>query len=98
MPKYARSGNPGGPLFDLIAFLGVLALGAILVALGHVTAGSLAAVCAALAGLYTAWKRSRTSERGSDPATQPDAKPEHGLPAQDAELTEPSEPTDPLGY
>lgn len=64
MPKYPRSGDPG-LLFDLIAFLGVLALGGILVALGRVTAGSLAAVCATLAGLYAAWKHSRTAVSGS---------------------------------
>jgi hypothetical protein len=53
-----QPGNPG-PWADLIAFLGVLALGAVLMVLGHVTAGSLATICAALGGLYAVWKRYR---------------------------------------
>lgn len=47
------------PWADLIAFLGVLALGGVLMALGHITAGSLATSCAALGGLYAVWKHLR---------------------------------------
>jgi hypothetical protein len=47
------------PWIDLIAFLGVLCLGGVLIALGHIPAGSLATICAALGGLYAIWRRSR---------------------------------------
>jgi hypothetical protein len=47
------------PWTDLIAFLGVLCLGGVLIALGHIPAGSLATICAALGGLYAIWRRSR---------------------------------------
>jgi hypothetical protein len=63
LPELPDTGNPvppsrnSGPWADLSAFLGVLALGGILIAFGHVTAGSLATICAALGGLYTVWKR-----------------------------------------
>ena len=46
----------------LIAFLAVLALGGMLIVLGHVTAGSLTAACVALGGLYAVWQRLRTSD------------------------------------
>jgi len=61
-PQVPQPGNlsprPGNsnPWVNLIAFLGVLALGGVLIVLGHITAGSLAATCAALGGLYAAWK------------------------------------------
>lgn len=48
------------PWIDLIAFLGVLCLGCVLIALGHIPAGSLATTCAALGGLYAIWRRSRS--------------------------------------
>jgi hypothetical protein len=58
--------SPGASQWiDLIAFLGVLALGVVLVAFGHTTAGSLAVVCGALAGLFSVFRRSRIS--GSSP-------------------------------
>jgi hypothetical protein len=41
---------------DLFAFLGVLALGGALLVFGHVTAASLATICAALGGLYAVWR------------------------------------------
>jgi hypothetical protein len=44
---------------DFIVFLMVLATGAVLVVLGHVTAGELTSVCAALVALYGSWKRFR---------------------------------------
>lgn len=44
---------------DLIVFLAVLATGTVLIVLGHVTAGGLASVCAALIALYGAWRRFR---------------------------------------
>jgi hypothetical protein len=65
VPQVPDSRNPApgpgnsSPWVDLIAFLGVLCLGGILIALGHSTAGSLATVCAALGGLYAMWKRLR---------------------------------------
>jgi len=42
---------------DLIAFLAVLATGVLLITFGHLTVGSLTTVCAALVGLYAAWRR-----------------------------------------
>ncbi len=42
---------------DLIAFLAVLATGIMLITLGHLTAGGVTTVCAALVGLYAAWRR-----------------------------------------
>jgi 4-hydroxybenzoate polyprenyltransferase len=67
-PQPPRSSDPAIPtrnssrLIDLIAFLAVLALGGVLMALGHITAGSLATVCAALGGLYGVWKRLRSNQ------------------------------------
>jgi hypothetical protein len=46
-----------GPGYDLIAFLAILVLGGVLIALGHTTAASVATVCAALAALFAAWIR-----------------------------------------
>lgn len=66
IPQLPHSGNPAphpgnsNPWADLIAFLGVLALGGILIAFGHTTAGSVATVCAALGGLYAIWKHVRS--------------------------------------
>jgi len=47
-------------LFDLIAFLGVLTLGGVLIAIGRTTAGSLATICAALGALYAVWQKFRS--------------------------------------
>jgi hypothetical protein len=75
----ARLPHPSdhGQWIDLIAFLSVLALGGILMAFGHATAGSLASVCAALGGLYTVWTRrrrpgssSKTNDTGKKPGSQ----------------------------
>ncbi len=44
---------------DLIAFLAVLATGAALILIGHVTAGGLTSASTALVALYGAWKRTR---------------------------------------
>ena len=60
---------------DLIAFLGVLSLGGILATAAGMTAASLATTCAALSGLYTAFKRFRiagNSSHASDPSSQSD--------------------------
>jgi hypothetical protein len=68
VPQLPHSGNPtphpsnSNPWIDLIAFLGVLALGGVLIAFGRTTAGSLATICAALGGLYAVWKRLRFSK------------------------------------
>ena len=62
LPHLSRSDNPtphsgnSSPWADLAAFLGVLTLGAILIVLGHVTTGSLVTTCAALGGLYAAFR------------------------------------------
>ena len=71
VPQLPHSRNPaprsGGSSawVDLIAFLGVLTLGGVLMALGHTTAGSLATICAALSGLYAIWKRPHFPDRSS---------------------------------
>lgn len=44
---------------DLIAFLAVLVTGLLLIILGHMTSGGLTTVCAALVGLYAAWRHFR---------------------------------------
>lgn len=56
--KNQNLGNPA-PWADLMAFLGVLALGGILIATAGMTAASLATTCVALAGLYAAFKNFR---------------------------------------
>jgi hypothetical protein len=48
------------PWLDVIAFLGVLATGCILIIFGHLTAGSLATACGVLIGLFAAWRNLRT--------------------------------------
>ena len=45
---------------DLIAFLAVLMTGLLLVLLGHMTVEELGATCAALVGLYAAFKGLRS--------------------------------------
>lgn len=44
---------------DLIAFLAVMVAGVLLIIFGHLTAGSLTTVCAALVGVYGAWRHWR---------------------------------------
>jgi hypothetical protein len=41
---------------DLIAFVAVLVTGVVLIVLGHLTTGGLTTVCAALVGVYGAWR------------------------------------------
>jgi hypothetical protein len=71
VPQLPDTGNPvrpprnPGPWADLIAFLSVLALGGVLMALGRITAGSLATICAALGGLYAVWKHLRSPDEPS---------------------------------
>jgi hypothetical protein len=47
---------------DLAAFVAVLATGVLLIVFGHLTAGALATVCAALAGVYGAWTHFRQNK------------------------------------
>jgi Flp pilus assembly protein TadB len=47
---------------DLIAFLGVLALGGVLMTVVPATVVSIATACVALGGLYRLWKRSHASD------------------------------------
>jgi hypothetical protein len=44
---------------DLIAFVAVLATGILLIVFGHLTAGGLTTACAALVGVYGAWRHFR---------------------------------------
>jgi len=77
-PSSGPASGGSGPWVDLIAFIGVLALGGILIAFGHVTAGSLAAACAALGGLYAVWQRFGPPggpPPGGDPPAQPNQHP-----------------------
>lgn len=88
VPQLRASGNPPPSLrsskawIDLIAFLGVLALGGVLIAFGHVTAGSLATICAALGGLFAVWQRLRPpddpsiSKRSAPPDEMPGGPPD----------------------
>jgi hypothetical protein len=64
-PRSTTRHRNASPWADLIAFVSVLALGAVLMILGHITAGSLATICAALGGLYAVWKRLRSSDASS---------------------------------
>jgi hypothetical protein len=52
-------GNAPRDWADLIAFVAVLVTGIVLIIFGHVTAGGLTTACAALAGVYAAWRRFR---------------------------------------
>lgn len=71
VPQLSRFSDPdnrsrnSNRWIDLIAFLAVLALGGVLIALGSTTAGSLATICAALGGLYAVWKRFSSSGKAS---------------------------------
>lgn len=75
LPKLPHSSNQG-QWIDLIAFLSVLLLGASLMAFGHMTAGSLATVCAALAGLYAVFKPKRDSGGTPGSGEADDGKPD----------------------
>lgn len=81
VPQLRVGGNPpprgSRAWIDLIAFLAVLALGGILIAFGHVTAGSLATICAALGGLFAVWQRLRPpgDPSGGEPSAPPDERP-----------------------
>jgi hypothetical protein len=44
---------------DLIAFVSVLATGTLLIIIGHLTAAGVTSVCAAIIGLYGAWRHFR---------------------------------------
>jgi hypothetical protein len=44
---------------DLAAFVAVLVTGVLLIVFGHLAAGSLATVCAALGGVYGVWTHFR---------------------------------------
>lgn len=44
---------------DVVAFVAILCLGGVLIAFGYATAGSLAAICAAL---FAAWKQLSSSK------------------------------------
>jgi hypothetical protein len=86
VPQLPHSRNPaprsGGssPWVDLIAFLGVLTLGGVLMALGRTTAGSLATICAALGGLYAIWKRPNFPDRSSSTDATGNSEPEEPPP------------------
>jgi hypothetical protein len=67
-----NSGGPVGPAPDpgpwsnwpdLLAFVAVLTAGVLLVLAGHVTVGGLTTACAALGGLFAAWRGLRRPPR-----------------------------------
>ena len=47
---------------NLAAFIAVLTAGVLLIVLAHLTTSGLTTVCAALAGLYGAWRHFRRDE------------------------------------
>lgn len=53
--------SPAGPPLwaDLIAFVAVLTACILLIVLGHLTATGVTSVCAAVVGLYGAWRHFR---------------------------------------
>lgn len=55
--------GPRGSWPDLLAFVAVLTTGLLLVLLGHVPTSELTAICAALGGLYAAWRGFRKPPR-----------------------------------
>ncbi|GGX98308.1 hypothetical protein [Streptomyces anandii] len=62
MTRGPKSGRTA--LGDLVAFLGVLCAGVVLICVGHVSPQALAGVCVALGSLYAAWvHRSRQQGR-----------------------------------
>lgn len=72
LPHLPPSSNPN-PWADAIVFLGILALGGVLIALGSATASSLGAVCAALGGLWAVYKWPRPPH-GSSGTDDPKSK------------------------
>jgi hypothetical protein len=58
MPNIPR--NDLGGWRDLVAFLAILTTGILLITLGHLTSSALTTVCAALAGVYVAWRHRRS--------------------------------------
>ena len=54
--EQSPSGNRGG-VIDLVAFVAVLVVGWILIAVSHVGAATLAAYSTTVAGLYVSWHR-----------------------------------------
>lgn len=58
MSKLPPSGGPA-PWADLIAFIAVLIAVILLIVLGKLTAAGVTSVCAAIVGLYGAWRRFR---------------------------------------
>jgi hypothetical protein len=58
MSKLPPSGGQS-PWADLIAFIAVLAAVILLIVLGKLTAAGVTSVCAAIVGLYGAWRRFR---------------------------------------
>ena len=60
MPTNGPSRQVGGPArhgLDLVAFVAALVVGVILIAAAHADAALLAAYSAAVAALFTAWRR-----------------------------------------
>jgi hypothetical protein len=82
IPQLPRPGNPAprsgesSSWVDLIAFLGVLTLGGVLMGLGRTTAGSLVTICAALGSLYAVWKHVGSSRGSSSNADETLSKPD----------------------
>jgi hypothetical protein len=56
MSKVPPTAGPS-PWANLIAFLAVLAAVILLIVLGKLTAAGVTSVCAAIVGLYGAWRR-----------------------------------------
>jgi hypothetical protein len=56
MSHNTPSPTPSPRWVDLIAFVAVLATGILLIVLGHLTATGVTSVCAAIVGLYGAWR------------------------------------------
>jgi Domain of unknown function (DUF4389) len=59
-PTAGPSSGKGGLRLDMIAFLGIFAIGCILIILGFLIIGSLIAACGALITVFAAWKHHRT--------------------------------------
>ena len=54
------SGNrPSRDWANVVVFLAILVTGILYITLGHLTAGSLTTTCAALVGVYGAWRHFR---------------------------------------
>lgn len=52
------SSSAGSPKWvDLFAFMAILTTSILLIVLGHLTAAGVTSVCAAVVGLYGAWRR-----------------------------------------